>query len=126
LAELEVLASHLQEKILHPADDAGPDIQQRSMGRLLKVRNKNRRVCKLKLNRVQQEVDGKAGTRNIVLKARQVGITTYVAARFSLRTMLQPGTLSVQVAHDQQSAEEIFASCTASWRTCHRCGGTAR
>ena len=108
VAELELLFPHLHEKILHPEDDAAPDVQQRAMTRLLKVRNKNRRVCWLKLNRVQREVDCRAGQRNIVLKARQVGITTYVAARFFLRTMLQPGTLSVQVAHDQQSAEEIF------------------
>ena len=108
VAELELLTPHLHEKILHPADDAAPDVQQRAMTRLLKVRNKNRRVCLLRFNRVQREVDCRAGKRNIVLKARQVGITTYVAARFFLRTMLQPGTLSVQVAHDQQSAEEIF------------------
>ncbi len=74
----------------------------------LKIRGKNKHVSPVHFNRVQREVDCRAGKRNIVLKARQVGITTYVAARFFLRTMLQPGTLSVQVAHDQQSAEEIF------------------
>jgi len=72
------------------------------------VRGKNKHVSHLRLNEAQREVDRKASKRNIVLKARQVGITTYVAARFFLSTMLQPGTLSVQVAHDQQSAEEIF------------------
>src|SRR5271157_2516497 len=72
------------------------------------IRGKNKRVSPVYLNPAQREVDRKAGKRNIVLKARQVGITTYVAARFFLSTMLQPGTLSVQVAHDQQSAEEIF------------------
>jgi Terminase RNaseH-like domain len=74
----------------------------------LKIRGKDKHVSPVRFNRVQREVDHKAGKRNIVLKARQVGITTYVAARFFLHTMLQPGTLSVQVAHDQQSAEEIF------------------
>ena len=51
---------------------------------------------------------GRCSKRNIVLKARQLGITTYVAARFFDHTITHPGTLSVQVAHDQQSAEEIF------------------
>jgi hypothetical protein len=74
----------------------------------LAIRGKDKRVHPVSFNQVQREVDRKAGKRNIVLKARQVGITTYVAARFFLSTMLQPGTLSVQVAHDQQSAEEIF------------------
>lgn len=74
----------------------------------LSIRGKDRQVHPVSLNQAQRDVDRRAGKRNIVLKARQVGITTYVAARFFLNTILQPGTLSVQVAHDQQSAEEIF------------------
>jgi hypothetical protein len=94
-----------------------------SIEHCLKIRGKDKRVNPVHFNRVQREVDRHAGKRNIVLKARQVGITTYVAARFFLRTMLQPGTLSVQVAHDQQSAEEIFrivhrflANLPESWK----------
>src|SRR5271167_3328277 len=79
-----------------------------SIEHCLKIRGKDKHVNLVHFSRVQREVDRHAGKRNIVLKARQVGITTYVAARFFLSTMLQPGTLSVQVAHDQQSAEEIF------------------
>ncbi len=75
---------------------------------LMAIRGKDRQVSPVVLNRAQHGVDRIAGKRNIVLKARQVGITTYVAARFFLNTIVQPGTLSVQVAHDQQSAEEIF------------------
>jgi Terminase RNaseH-like domain len=60
------------------------------------------------LNRAQKEYAQRCGKRNIVLKARQLGVTTYVAARFFVHTVTHPGTLSVQVAHDQQSAEEIF------------------
>ena len=37
-----------------------------------------------------------------------MGITTYVAARFFAQTITRPGTMTVQVAHDQESAEEIF------------------
>ena len=48
------------------------------------------------------------GQRNIVLKARQMGLTTWAAARFFLKTITQPGTLTLQVAHTQESAEEIF------------------
>ena len=43
-----------------------------------------------------------------MLKARQLGVTTYVAARFFINCITREGTLSVQVAHDQRSAEEIF------------------
>jgi hypothetical protein len=50
-----------------------------------------------------------------VLKARQVGITTYVAARYFLQTITRPGTLTVQVAHSQESAEAIFNIVQRFW-----------
>ena len=37
-----------------------------------------------------------------------MGLTTWAAARFFLRTITRPGTLTLQVAHTQESAEEIF------------------
>ncbi len=42
------------------------------------------------------------GQRNIVLKARQMGLTTWAAARFFLKTITQPGTLTLEVAHTQE------------------------
>jgi hypothetical protein len=78
------------------------------MAEIFKVRDKRGKVRRLLLNRAQQDYARRCTKRNIVLKARQLGITTYVAARFFVHTITHPGTLSVQVAHDQQSAEEIF------------------
>lgn len=78
------------------------------MREILHIRNKRGELAPLSLNRAQREYEARCGRRNIVLKARQLGITTYVAARFFLRTITQPGTLTVQVAHDQRSAEQIF------------------
>jgi hypothetical protein len=75
---------------------------------LLKVRNKRGRLVKLETNLAQREFESKCGPKNIVLKARQMGISTWVAARFFLSTMTRPGTLTVQVAHTQEAAEEIF------------------
>jgi hypothetical protein len=74
----------------------------------LRVRDKNGRRVSLTANEVQREYLRRCGHRNIVLKARQLGMTTWVAAGFFLRTITHPGTLTVQVAHDQESAEEIF------------------
>lgn len=92
---------------------------------LLKIRVKKGGVHYIKLNRAQKEYSARAGDRNIVLKARQVGITTYVAARFFLQTITRPGTLSVQVAHSDESAQAILISCTAFGRTCpiRECAG---
>jgi hypothetical protein len=37
-----------------------------------------------------------------------MGLTTWAAARFFLKTITQPGTLTLEVAHTQEAAEEIF------------------
>ncbi len=82
---------------------------------LLKVRDKEKRLRRLIPNRAQREYAKNCSRRNIVLKARQMGITTYVASRFFLQTITQPGTLTVQVAHSQESAEEIFLIVRRFW-----------
>lgn len=75
---------------------------------LLRVRDKRGRVIPLALNAAQKSFEERCGQRNVVLKARQMGISTWAAARFFLATITRPGTLTVQVAHTQESAEEIF------------------
>jgi hypothetical protein len=75
---------------------------------LLKVRTRAGAFASLRPNRAQREFERRRGRLNIVLKARQMGISSWVAGRFFLKTVTQPGTLSVQVAHTQEAAEEIF------------------
>ena len=82
---------------------------------LLKIRVKKGGIRYFKLNRAQQEYSRLATKRNIVLKARQLGITTYVAARFFIQTITQPGTVTVQVAHNDESAEAIFNIVHRFW-----------
>ena len=82
---------------------------------LLKIRNKDRHLVLFRRNRAQMEYSRNCTKRNIVLKARQLGMTTYVAARFFIQTITQPGTLTVQVAHTQESAEAIFAIVRRFW-----------
>ena len=83
--------------------------------KLLKIRAKKGGLKYLQMNRTQQEYSRKCSKRNIVLKARQVGITTYIAARFFLQTITQPGTLTVQVAHSDESAQAIFNIVHRFW-----------
>lgn len=78
------------------------------MWALLRIRSKSGHLRQFQLNHAQRNLDRRCTKRNIVLKARQLGITTYVAARFFINCITQEGTLTVQVAHDQRSAEEIF------------------
>lgn len=82
---------------------------------LLKIRPKQGGSRLLRLNRAQQEYSRNCGKRNIVLKARQLGTTTYVAARFFVQTITRPGALTVQVAHSQESAEAIFRIVHRLW-----------
>lgn len=82
---------------------------------MLKIRPKQGGIKEIALNRAQQEFSRCCSRRNIVLKARQVGITTYVAARFFYNAITCPGTLSVQVAHNQQSAEMLFTIVQRFW-----------
>jgi len=75
---------------------------------LLFVRSCNGSPVRLRANAMQMEFERRRGQRNIVLKARQLGMTTWVAARFFLKTITHPGTLTLEVAHTQEAAEEIF------------------
>ncbi len=83
--------------------------------KMLKIRIKKGGIRYLKLNRAQQEYSRRCSKRNIVLKARQVGITTYIAARFFIQTITRPGTLTVQVAHSDESAQAIFNIVHRFW-----------
>jgi len=76
--------------------------------RLLRVRTREGGTATLKANETQRAFERRRGERNIVLKARQMGLTTWAAARFFLKTITQPGTLTLEVAHTQEAAEEIF------------------
>ncbi len=77
-------------------------------GKLLLVRTRAGWTAPLKANAAQKAFERQRGQRNIVLKARQMGITTWTAAQFFLRTITRPGTLTLQVAHTREAAEEIF------------------
>jgi len=101
------------EKIGRILDERPTSLAKRTVGMelaagLLRVRTREGKAAPLKANKVQREFEWRRGQRNIVLKARQMGLTTWAAARFFLRTITQPGTLTLEVAHTQEAAEEIF------------------
>jgi len=87
---------------------------------LLRIRDKSGRLVRLRANRAQREYSARARRRNIVLKARQMGMTTWIAARFFLATITRRGTLTVLVAHDQQAAEELFRIVRRFWENLPR------
>jgi hypothetical protein len=74
----------------------------------LRVRDKRGELVPLAANAVQRRYEARRGRHNIVLKARQMGLSTWVSGRLLLKTILVPGTMTVQVAHTREAAEQIF------------------
>lgn len=83
-------------------------VWNRAIRWLLKIRDKHGNVVPLVANYAQAEFARNATGRDLVLKARQLGFTTWIAARYFILTVTHPGTVTVLVAHDQRAAEEIF------------------
>jgi hypothetical protein len=85
----------------------------------LTIRTKTGESGLFKLNRVQREYSRlcleNLAKQNIVLKARQLGITSYIAARFFVQTVTRKGTLTMLVAHDREAAEDIFRIVHRFW-----------
>jgi hypothetical protein len=103
--ELELFGGILD---YHPVSLRGRTVLMELTEKLLQVRTREGRTAPLKPNKAQMMFERRRGERNIVLKARQMGLTTWAAARFFLKTITRPGTLTLEVAHSQEAAEEIF------------------
>lgn len=84
-------------------------------GALLRVRDREGLERGLVANAAQRAFERRRGRRNIVLKARQMGITTWIAGRFFLKTVTARGVLTVQVAHTREAAEGIFRTVQRFW-----------
>ncbi len=82
---------------------------------LLRVRDRNGQLQPLVANAAQRQFELGRGQRNIVLKARQMGVTTWVAGRYFLKTITGRGVLTVQVAHTREAAEGIFGIVQRMW-----------
>jgi len=104
-SELERLGRILDRR---PARLRGLTVGMALAEQLLQVRTREGWTAPLRANAAQRAFELRRGERNIVLKARQLGLTTWAAARFFIKTISQPGTLTLEVAHTQEAAEEIF------------------
>jgi hypothetical protein len=103
--ELERFGKILDQR---PALLRGQTVGMALAEKLLLIRTREGWTAPLRANEAQRAFERRRRERNIVLKARQMGLTTWAAARFFLKTITQPGTLTLEVAHTQEAAEEIF------------------
>ena len=81
----------------------------------LKVKDRDGFERPLEANAAQRMFEQRRGQHNIILKARQMGMTTWVAGRFFLKTITTPGTMTVQVAQTREAAEGIFRIAQRFW-----------
>src|SRR5579871_4214442 len=95
--------------------DEQPDALIHVAENMLRVLGRDGVIRPLRANAVQRAFERDRGQRNIVLKARQMGVTTWVAARFFLKTITARGVLTVQVAHTREAAEGIFRMVQRFW-----------
>jgi hypothetical protein len=84
-------------------------------GRYLRLRGREGAEVPLLANAAQREFERRRGRQNIVLKARQMGVTSWVAGRFFLKTVMARGVLTVQVAQTREAAEAIFRIVQRFW-----------
>ncbi len=73
-----------------------------------KIRDKNKQLITFKLNRAQAHFKENAHTRNIILKSRQLGFTTYEAIDELDDTLWTPNFKALMLSYDKDSALEIF------------------
>ena len=111
-AELLALGKMLDGR---PVPLAGDSVGMWLSGALLRVRDREGMERGLVANLAQREFERQRGRRNIVLKARQMGMTTWVAGRFFLKTITARGVLTVQVAQTREAAEGIFRTVQRFW-----------
>ena len=110
--ELLALGAMLDER---PASLGGETVAMWLARTLLRVRDRHGLERPLVANAIQQQFEERRGRRNIVLKARQMGMTTWIAGRFFLKTVTRPGMLTVQVAQTREAAEGIFRMVQRFW-----------
>jgi hypothetical protein len=95
--------------------EADPLFLRKMAAAYLRVRDREGFERPLIENAVQKAFEARCGRENIVLKARQMGMTTWVAGRFFLKTISARGVLTVQVAHTREAAEGIFRVVQRFW-----------
>src|SRR4051812_3569056 len=84
MPELQRLGTILDQR---PGSLRGLTVGTAVAAQLLRVRTREGRTAALKANAAQKEFERRRGAHNIVLKARQMGLTTWAAARFFSRRL---------------------------------------
>lgn len=75
---------------------------------LYKIRNKEGQLIKFKRNRAQKHFGDNVWFRNLILKSRQLGFTTYEAIDALDDVLFTPNMDALMIAHNLEAGESIF------------------
>ena len=78
------------------------------MSHLYKITDRNSNKIVFKRNKAQQDFEKKRTNRNIILKSRRLGFTTYESLDMLDDTLFTPNFESLFTAHTQEDAQNIF------------------
>ncbi len=76
---------------------------------LYKIRNKEGKLIKFVRNRAQKHFSQNIWYRNLILKSRQLGFTTYEAIDALDDVLFTPNMDALMIAHNLESGESIFS-----------------
>lgn len=74
--------------------------------RYLWIQDKNDRVVPFRLNKIQKHFADNMTGRDIVLKSRQVGLSTVIAA-YQFKRTIERSSRSVSIAHDDKTTQKL-------------------
>ena len=77
---------------------------------LYKIKDKQSKLIQFKPNRVQKHFDENKHTRNLILKSRQLGITTFEAIDMLDDTLFTRNFSGLFIAQDLDTAKDIFSN----------------
>ena len=76
---------------------------------LFRIPDKDGADVDFKLNPAQQRVDEGLTGRDVVPKARQEGVSSYILARYTAACMMYRNTRAVVISHDRESTQRLLA-----------------
>lgn len=85
------------------------------LNHLYKIIDKEGNLSTFKFNEAQAYFHKHRHTRNVIPKARQLGITTYKAIYMLDDVLFNPNFKAVLIAHDYKSMTEIFEKVQIAW-----------
>lgn len=86
------------------------------LNHLYKIQTKDAKLVTFKMNRVQKMYFTMMDRRNIILKARQMGMTTFCSINMLDDTLTNPNTTSALIAHTRDDAMKIFEIIKRAYR----------